>query len=158
MLHYWQWLGNHFWQFCCIFIKKIFSYRPVNADKPNFVSLLVITGAAASFTSKILSFETVAKRGAILNPKTVNIQGYSELREPIRTHVNRYPLIWWILIVDNLFTLYKLWSIFMYKYIGIPSLWIFWLYKIKNDFLVPSRLKILECHIAWWISWISGWC
>ena len=107
MLHYWQWLGNHFWQFCCIFIKKIFSYRPVNADKPNFVSLLVITGAAASFTSKILSFETVTKRGAILNPKTVNIQGYSELREPIRTHVNRYPLIWWILIVDNLFTLYN---------------------------------------------------
>ena len=107
MLHYWQWFGNHFWQFCCIFIKKIFSYQPVNADKPNFVSLLVIAGAAASFTSKILSFETVAKRGAILNPKTVNIQGYSELREPIRTHVNRYPLIWWILIVDNLFTLYN---------------------------------------------------
>ena len=107
MLHYWQWFGNHFLQFCCIFIKKIFSYRPVNADKPNFVSLLVIAGAAASFTSKILSFETVAKRGAILNPKTVNIQGYSELREPIRTHVNRYPLIWWILIVDNLFTLYN---------------------------------------------------
>ena len=72
-----------------------------------FVSLLVIAGAAASFTSKILSFETVTKQGAILNPKTVNIQGYSELREPIRTHVNRYPLIWWILIVDNLFTLYN---------------------------------------------------
>ena len=107
MLHYWQWFGNHFWQFCCIFIKKIFSYRPVNANKPNFVSLLIIAGAAASFTSKILSLETVAKRGAILNPKTVNIQGYSELREPIRTHVNRYPLIWWILIVDNLFTLYN---------------------------------------------------
>ena len=107
MLHYWQWFGNHFLQFCCIFIKKIFSYWPVNADKPNFVSLLIIAGAAASFTSKILCLETVAKRGAILNPKTVNIQGYSELREPIRTHVNRYPLIWWILIVDNLFTLYN---------------------------------------------------
>ena len=30
-------------------------------------------------------------------PKTVNIQGYSELREPIRMHKNYYPLIWWIL-------------------------------------------------------------
>ena len=35
-------------------------------------------------------------------PKTVNIQGYSKLQEPIRMrencHVN--PLIWWILIID----------------------------------------------------------
>ena len=30
-------------------------------------------------------------------PKTVNIQGYSESREPIRLHKNYYPLIWWIL-------------------------------------------------------------
>ena len=30
-------------------------------------------------------------------PKTVNIQGYSELREPIRMHKNYYPPIWWIL-------------------------------------------------------------
>ena len=34
-------------------------------------------------------------------PKTVNIQGYSELREPIRTRENCYPLIWWILIHSN---------------------------------------------------------
>ena len=45
-----------------------FLYRPVNTDKPNFVSFLVFAGAAASFTTKILSFETVAKREAILNP------------------------------------------------------------------------------------------
>ena len=32
-------------------------------------------------------------------PKTVNIHGYSELREPIRTRENYYPLIWWILIL-----------------------------------------------------------
>ena len=68
MLHYWQCFGDHFLQFCCIFIKKIFSYRPVNTDKPSFVSFLVIAGAAASFIAKILSFETVAKQGAILNP------------------------------------------------------------------------------------------
>ena len=28
------------------------------------------------------------------HPKTGNIQGYSELREPIRTRESRYPLIW----------------------------------------------------------------
>ena len=33
------------------------------------------------------------------HPKTVNIQGYSELKEPIRTYENCYPLIWWILIL-----------------------------------------------------------
>ena len=45
-----------------------FFYPPVNADKPNFVSFLVFVGAAASFTAKISSFETVAKQEAILNP------------------------------------------------------------------------------------------
>ena len=39
-------------------------------------------------------------------PKTVNIQGYCELREPIRTCENCYPLIWWILI--------KLWVLRFY--------------------------------------------
>ena len=32
-------------------------------------------------------------------PKTVNIQGYSELREPIRRRENYCSLIWWILIL-----------------------------------------------------------
>ena len=41
-------------------------------------------------------FKTFAKRRAIFLsvPKTVNTQGYSELREPIKTHENCYPLIW----------------------------------------------------------------
>ena len=30
-----------------------FFYRPVNTDKPNFVSFLVFVGTAASFTAKI---------------------------------------------------------------------------------------------------------
>ena len=46
----------------------MFFYRPVNTDKPNFVSSLLFVGSAASFTAKILSFETVAKQEAILNP------------------------------------------------------------------------------------------
>ena len=33
--------------------EKFFFYRPVNTDKPNFVSFLVFVGAAASFTAKI---------------------------------------------------------------------------------------------------------
>ena len=40
--------------------------------------------------------ETFAERRAIFLfvRKTVNIQGYSELREPIKTRENCYPLIW----------------------------------------------------------------
>ena len=53
---------------CDKFSKKFFFHRPVKADKPNFVSFLVFVGAAASFIAKILSFETIAKREAILNP------------------------------------------------------------------------------------------
>ena len=48
--------------------ENFFFYRPVNSEKPNFVSFLVFVGAAASFTAKISPFETVAKREAILNP------------------------------------------------------------------------------------------
>ena len=45
-----------------------FLYRPVNTDKPNFVSFLVFVDAASSFTAKLLPFKTVAKREAILIP------------------------------------------------------------------------------------------
>ena len=64
----WQCFGDDFSWFCCKFSEKIFSYRPVNTDKPNVVSFLVTVGAAASFTAKISSFETVAKWEATLNP------------------------------------------------------------------------------------------
>ena len=44
----------------------------------------------------ISSPETFAKQRASFLPvrKTVNIQGYSKLREPIKTRENCYPLIW----------------------------------------------------------------
>ena len=65
----WQYFGDHFFlRFCCKFSEKIFFHRPVNSDKPNFVSYLVFFGTATSVTAKISSFETVAKREAILNP------------------------------------------------------------------------------------------
>ena len=43
-----------------------------------------------------ISSETFAKRRAIFLPvrKAVNIQGYSKLREPIKTCENCYPRIW----------------------------------------------------------------
>ena len=49
--------------------------------------------------------ETFAKRRAIFPSvrKTVNIQGYSELREPFKTRENCYPLIWQILIIIIVF-------------------------------------------------------
>ena len=51
---------------------------------------------AASLMATISSSETFAKRRTIFLSvhKTVNSQGYSELREPIKTHENCYPLIW----------------------------------------------------------------
>ena len=50
----------------------------------------------AQLMATISSSETFAKRRAIFLSvrKTVNIQGYSELREPIKTRENCYPLIW----------------------------------------------------------------
>ena len=47
------------------------------------------------YASSISSAETFAKRRAIFLSvrKTVNIQGDSELREPIKTRENCYPLI-----------------------------------------------------------------
>ena len=35
--------------------RENFFYRPVNSDKPNYVSFLVFVVAAASFTAKISS-------------------------------------------------------------------------------------------------------
>ena len=51
---------------------------------------------ASSLMATIISSETFAKRRAIFLSvrKTVNSQGYSELREPIKTRENCYPLIW----------------------------------------------------------------
>ena len=107
----WQCFGDHFLSFCCKFNKKMFSHRPVNTDKPNFVSFLVFVGAAASFTAVFRNYRETRSRFES-RPKTVNIQGYSELREPIRTRKNCYPLIWWILI--NNYSLKSRWIVAKY--------------------------------------------
>ena len=64
-------------------------------------SSLVFVGTAASFTSKIASFETVAKRDAILKPIpkqwiSKDTPSYGSQSECAK--IASYPLIWWILI------------------------------------------------------------
>ena len=49
--------------------EEIFSQRPVNTDKPDFVSYLAFIGVAASFTVKISSFNRNCRETRhILNP------------------------------------------------------------------------------------------
>ena len=74
-------------------VRMFFFYRPVKTDKPNFVCFLVFVGAAVSFTAKISSFETVAKREAILNPvpkqwisKDISSYGSRSERAKIAVH------------------------------------------------------------------------
>ena len=58
--------GSFFYDFFVNSVRNFF-YQSVNTDKPNFVCFLVFVGAAVSFTAKIVSFETVAKREVMLN-------------------------------------------------------------------------------------------
>ena len=60
--------GSFFYDFVANSVRYFFFYRPVNADKLNFVSFLVFGGVAASVTAKISSYETVGKREALFNP------------------------------------------------------------------------------------------
>ena len=63
----WQCFGIIFLRFFLQIQWENFFYQPVNTNKPNFVSLLVFVGTAASFTAKISAFKTVEKQEAILN-------------------------------------------------------------------------------------------
>ena len=74
---------------------KIIFYLPVNTNKPKFVASMVFVCTTASFFAQVSSSENVSKLDAILAPaKTVNSQGYSEFREPIKTRENCYSVIW----------------------------------------------------------------
>ena len=72
-------------------------YPPLFTDSEgdNFFSIYQIRWIKKD-SVLISSSETFAKRRAIFLSvrETVNIQGYSELREPIKTSENCYPLIW----------------------------------------------------------------
>ena len=70
-------------------------YPPLFTD-PEGDSCLVSTKSDGLKKRSISFSETFAKRRAssLSVRKTVNIQGYSELRKPIKTRENCYPLIW----------------------------------------------------------------
>ena len=71
-------------------------YPPLFTDPEGDSCLSIYQIRWIKNASLISSSKTFAKRRAIFLSvrKTVNIQGYSELREPIKTRENRYPLIW----------------------------------------------------------------
>ena len=76
-------------------------YRPLFTDPEgdscfSIYQIRWINKNVASLMDTISSSESFAKRRAIFLSvrKTVNIQGYSKLREPIKTRKNCYPLIW----------------------------------------------------------------
>ena len=97
---YWQCFGDHFLWFCCKFNKKIFFYQPVNTERPKlFLSWYFL---AQLILLALFIFRNCRETRSHFEsrPKTVNIQGYSELREPIRMRKNCYPLIYWTLMQD----------------------------------------------------------
>ena len=67
---------------------KIIFYQLEITDKPKFVAFLAFVCTNASFNAQIL------RRYLGSGRKTVNSQGYSELREPIKMHENCYLMIW----------------------------------------------------------------
>ena len=78
-------------RFYCKFSMKIILYLSVNTDK-------VVCGRYDCYTySKNFVFRKCLEMRRHLGSgrKTVNSQGYSELREPIKTRENCYSLIWW---------------------------------------------------------------
>ena len=80
-------------RFCCKFSIKIIFHLPVGTDK--FVAFLLFVCTTTSFIAQISSSENLETRGHLgSGRKTVNSQGYSELREPIKTCKNCYSLIW----------------------------------------------------------------
>ena len=74
-------------------------YPPLKEDSPTLRGIVVLVFTKSDGlknASSISSSETFAKPRAIFLSvrKTVNSHGYSELREPIKTRENCYPLIW----------------------------------------------------------------
>ena len=70
---------------------KIIFYLPVNTDKPNFVSFLVffLYDCFISCSNSVFQKCLETRRHLGPGPKTVNSQGYSELREPILKNVRK---------------------------------------------------------------------
>ena len=85
-----------FLRFCYKFSMKIIFYLPVNTGKPKFVAFLVFVlyDCFIYHTNFVFPKCLETRRHLGSGRETVNSQGYSELREPIKTHENCYLLIW----------------------------------------------------------------
>ena len=74
---------------------KIIFYLPVNTDTGIYLYYCFI------YRSNFVYRKWLKKRWHLgSGRKTVNSQGYSEIREPIKARENYYSLIWWILEND----------------------------------------------------------
>ena len=71
-------------------------YPPINTDKPKFLAFLVFClYDCFIYRSKVVFQKCLETRRHLASGReTVNSQGYSELREPIKTHGNCYSRIW----------------------------------------------------------------
>ena len=135
--------GIIFLWFRCKLSKNFLFYWPVNTNKPNFASFLVFVGAAASFTATISSFETVAKREAILNPVSKqwmfkDIPNYGSQSE--RAKISIHCLIWWKLKLSI-----SLIKVSFLKYIS-------WFHKGSFHF---SKLELDSAQKFWF--WFRNW-
>ena len=95
----------------------------------------------------ISSSETFKKQCTIFLSarKTVNIQGYSKLREPIKMRKNCYPLIWQILnsIIHHL----NNWDQMHYW-----KIWDCFLLSNSNPKLCKFKGKLLSSTFQWYVN------
>ena len=80
-------------RFCRKFSMKIIFYLPVNTDKPKVVGFCLYD--CFIYRSNFVFRKCLGTRCYLdFGRKTVNSQGYSELREPNETSENCYSLFW----------------------------------------------------------------
>ena len=80
-------------RFCRKFSMKIIFYLPVNTDKPKVVAFCLYD--CFIYRSNFVFRKCLGTRRHLdFGRKTVNSQGYSELREPNETNENCYSLFW----------------------------------------------------------------
>ena len=80
-------------RFCRKFSMKIIFYLPVNTDKPKVVAFCLYD--CFIYRSNFVFRKCLGTRRHLdFGRKTVNSQGYSELREPNETSENCYSLFW----------------------------------------------------------------
>ena len=80
-------------RFCRKFSMKIIFYLPVNTDKPKVVAFCLYD--CFIYRSTFVFRKCLGTRRHLdFGRKTVNSQGYSELREPNETSENCYSLFW----------------------------------------------------------------